>query len=211
MIKHFPGLRSGRSSSTEIVLIASPPDIRLSTENELVLDSMLGKLAHWLRLMGFRIVFSRSFSDNELASSRCIIVTRDRELFRKRAFSGRGALLLTCQDIVIQLSAIMCLTVDIPDKVPVIKYCTVCGGRVREAHVDEIIGKVPPGVLARVDKFWICESCGKVYWCGSHHVNMRRIFERASMLMHAIDKIVIEQDGAACLVAILHKSRGITL
>lgn len=27
---------------------------------------------------------------------------------------------------------------------------------------------VPPGVLEKVDLFYVCEDCGKVYWDGSH-------------------------------------------
>jgi len=31
-----------------------------------------------------------------------------------------------------------------------------------------IIGKIPEGVIEREKKFWMCDSCKKVYWEGTH-------------------------------------------
>ncbi len=211
MLEHFLGLKLGRSPSIEITSLVFPHNLRLSTESEIVLDSMLGKLAHWLRLLGFRVIFSISFSDRELASTRCTILTRDRGLFLRRVRAGQNTVLLTCQDIVVQLSTVICVTTDTPEKVPVVRYCTVCGGRVREARANEVIEKVPPGVLQRVSRFWVCESCGKVYWCGSHHVNMRRLFKRALSIAKLMDRMIVSYLDSPCLATVLHKSRGNTL
>ena len=30
------------------------------------------------------------------------------------------------------------------------------------------ITSIPDGVLAKMDPFYVCEDCGKVYWDGSH-------------------------------------------
>ncbi|KAL7299335.1 hypothetical protein TKK_0007911 [Trichogramma kaykai] len=35
-------------------------------------------------------------------------------------------------------------------------------------NVNVQIDQVPPNVLRYVDKFYVCEGCGKVYWFGSH-------------------------------------------
>ena len=44
--------------------------------------------------------------------------------------------------------------------------------------LGEVEGRVPPGVAERYSTFLVCESCGHVYWPGSHFRRMREFLRR---------------------------------
>lgn len=52
--------------------------------------------------------------------------------------------------------------VDADEKVDVGLCRTKSGAKIQ-------VGAVPPEVVAKVELFYICEHCGKVYWDGSHY------------------------------------------
>jgi uncharacterized protein with PIN domain len=47
---------------------------------------------------------------------------------------------------------------------------------------DELTGKVPVRTLKAYDEFWICDSCGKVFWRGSHWRNIQATIDEAREL-----------------------------
>mgnify|MGYP001550635159 FL=1 len=46
--------------------------------------------------------------------------------------------------------------------------CIVCNGSLQPVEKYRIIGKIPEGILERERKFWMCDSCKKIYWEGTH-------------------------------------------
>jgi hypothetical protein len=63
-------------------------------------DSMLGRLARWLRILGYDVVYETSISDDDLIAKALrenrIILTMDRELADRK--SAKNALLLKSYD-----------------------------------------------------------------------------------------------------------------
>jgi uncharacterized protein with PIN domain len=47
-----------------------------------------------------------------------------------------------------------------------------CGGELRELKKEETAGRVPPRSLAGHDRFWECARCQRVYWHGTHWVQI---------------------------------------
>ncbi len=69
----------------------------------------------------------------------------------------------------------MSLSISLYDDEPVHKrWVTVDGGRVNmlagvtEGGREIGVGAVPAATLEREEEFWVCDTCGKVYWQGSH-------------------------------------------
>ena len=52
----------------------------------------------------------------------------------------------------------------------------------RMAERQEVSDRVPPRTFEAYDEFWVCGSCGKVYWRGSHWRNIVETVEEASRI-----------------------------
>ncbi len=143
-----------------------------------VLDVHLGKLAKWLRLLGFDTDYEKSRGDDVLADisekeSR-ILLTRDRQLL-KRSMVTRG-LLVRNTDPMKQLAEIT-ERLDLYNLCRPFTRCVKCNGLVVpvEYQGDEFLrihDMIPKGVLSWCREYSVCEKCGRIYWKGSHYDRM---------------------------------------
>ena len=137
------------------------------TEDALLLDTMLGKLATYLRMCGFDAAYAldRGVEADDAVADLAQregrrLVTRDATL----AAGTDGAILLTAKDIVGQLreleTAGFVLELDEPSR------CSRCNGRLERVDADSSVpGAVPDPDDRRV---WRCPDCGQYFWKGSH-------------------------------------------
>lgn len=135
-----------------------------------IVDTMLGTLAKWMRILGYDVLYDPGFDDDEMlrlaSSDDRIIISRDRELCSRKADSH----LMVSQELEDQIFEI---TAEWPpDEGLVLTRCLACNAILGPAGRDEAEGKVPEGVLERHSEFWVCEGCGKVFWCGTHWEDM---------------------------------------
>ncbi|NPA70251.1 MAG: hypothetical protein GXO26_05520 [Crenarchaeota archaeon] len=203
MTLSYPGIRL-RGLHSHDLSITYPSNLHIRKLDTLIVDSMLGKLAQWLRMAGICVIFSPSFRDEELIDSKHVVITRDEELFNRRLSLSRRSILVRSSDILRQLSLILD-TADIDEKYfPVPRYCTVCGGPLREVDVREVYDKVPENIVQKFRRVYICERCGKVYWRGSHHKKISERFEKAFNLCKFIDRVIICVKGRSCMLRILN-------
>ena len=127
-----------------------------------VADEMLGDVAKWLRIMGHEVRYKRGRSDPsliEVAEAGGILLTSDRELHAQATRKGLSSILVTGDSIVDKLAVVM-IQADLKPQLENTR-CTVCGGQLKVTGEDR---------LGRVT--WSCESCGKIYWKGSHWKNI---------------------------------------
>ena len=153
-----------------------------------MVDAMLGNVAKWLRLLGYDTLYSKSFNDAQILSIAArtgrVIVTNDKGLFARAAKKGLRAALVDEGDVARALAqlaskGLITLAVD-----PSRSRCPICNGRlVLVTDKNLIRGRVPPGALARYDRFYMCTRCGHVYWEGTHWINIRRLVERAQLMV----------------------------
>lgn len=133
----------------------------------LLLDAMLGRLARWLRLMGFDATYLPDVDDLVLvrharAEGR-LLITRDRGLAARR---GVETLLLDSQDLEGQLEEV--LTALGPPSTDAPPRCTVCNEPLEDLPRSAAKGRVPPYVLRTQQAFAQCPVCRRVYWPGTH-------------------------------------------
>ncbi|NYT11653.1 MAG: hypothetical protein GKC03_03765 [Methanomassiliicoccales archaeon] len=139
-------------------------------------DEMLGSLARWLRIMGYDTIYHRDQSDTEIVNTAWeegrFLLTRDKELaFR----AGDGGLFIEDDDVMGQLkqvSKLLGLTLD-----ESLTRCTMCNGELETLSPKEAEELVPEGALKNNDEFFRCMRCGKVYWKGTHWVDIRARLE----------------------------------
>lgn len=152
-----------------------------------IADGMLGKLARWLRLAGYDVVYIGDFrlpadeQDDALLDrarlERRTLLTCDLALHRRARHAGIRSALVESSDVVGQLVEVSKRCGQKIRIEPENSRCPVCNGSLKLASRSEVKGKVPATVLKTQRKFWRCSSCGKIFWHGTH---WKTILEMAS-------------------------------
>jgi len=138
-----------------------------------LLDGMLGRLARWLRILGYDAQYAAHWDDNELArvarAEDRILLTRDIALSRRR---GLNALLIEHEDVELQLLQVM-RTFDLSPG-EAFSRCPVCNTPLELVAKDMAWGMVPPYIFKKHDTFRLCPVCNQFYWQGTHWQRMRQ-------------------------------------
>ncbi|MEW6103167.1 MAG: Mut7-C RNAse domain-containing protein [bacterium] len=132
-----------------------------------ILDDMLGKLARWLRIMGYDAKYCTRISDDELINEAKkegrILLTRDRLLVKRFAVSS---LLIKSEDIKEQIKQVIeRFNLDTKN---IFTRCPSCNGLLEKIKKEKAYNNVPNIVFSRYDNFSLCTLCGKYYWKGNH-------------------------------------------
>lgn len=154
-------------------------------EQRFIVDANAGKLAKWLRMMGYDTLFFNGTDDGSmvklaLAQGRTVI-TRDTEFMKRRAVSsGRvSALLVSGDDPAAQMqSAIAKLGLD-KDYRPFTR-CLECNAELSRRDKNEVTGSVPERVYSLQEQYMQCPSCQRIYWRGTHWAAMNRKLDELS-------------------------------
>ena len=143
---------------------ADPPG---NEPQRLLADAMLGRLARWLRLMGYDTAYDNVSEDRELARrSRAegrVLLTRDHELAGR---SGLRSLLIESEVLEEQIEQVQAALG--PPPLPTLSRCSVCNEPLIEATAEQAARLVPPFVSRTQSQFRRCPRCERVYWPGSH-------------------------------------------
>jgi len=142
-------------------------------------DRMLGKLAKWLRLLGYDTLYSRSLVNKDflgLANEGRILLSRNTRLEAK---SAPGMLIFVeANDPKVQVQEVVRLLGLSPDPDKFFSRCTVCNGLLETAEPRDVVERVPDHIWTRHKSFSECKACGKVYWEGSHIERSRLEIQR---------------------------------
>ena len=145
-------------------------------EPRFVLDAHLGRLAAYLRMLGFDSLYRNSYADEELASvssrERRILLTRDVGLLKRAAVTHEYFVRET--DARRQLAEIVG-RFDLARLAAPFTRCLRCNGSLEEVAKEAIGADVPPRSAALHDRFARCAECGRVYWQGSHYRRMQAL------------------------------------
>jgi len=140
---------------------------------KLLVDGMLGRLAKWLRILGYDTAYDSRLDDNELvrrarAEGRWLL-TRDGELAGRR---GVHSLLIDSGHLASQLAQVRSELGQA--KGGPFSRCPVCNTRLEKVSPEDIKSRVPKFILRIHRRFRRCPSCDRIYWPGSHWKRMRK-------------------------------------
>ncbi|MBI2412172.1 MAG: Mut7-C RNAse domain-containing protein [Deltaproteobacteria bacterium] len=145
----------------------------------LMADAMLGKLARWLRTLGYDCAFEPSITDDELLKRAIdegrVILTRDTLLIQRRA--ARGKTIFIESDLVSDQLKELSKRFEI-NATGFLTRCLRCNIPLEDLGKDSARDKVPPYVFATQERFSICPRCSRVYWGGTHKARMIEEIER---------------------------------
>jgi uncharacterized protein with PIN domain len=139
-----------------------------------IVDVNVGKLALYLRMLGFDTLYDSAGKDKDLAttawSEKRILLTRDTALL-KRKIIAHGYLLREPEPKE-QLKEVMQLY-NLGSMVKPMSRCIPCNGLLVPVSKEDIINRLEPLTRKYYNTFHTCDRCGKLYWPGSHHQKMK--------------------------------------
>ena len=152
-------------------------------EIRFIVDNNVGKLAKWLRIMGYDALLFKEEDDGKmvkvaLAQNR-VILTKDTQIMRRRLVtSGRiRAILVEDSDAKAQLQQVVeALNLDYQFRP--FSICLECNQNLVERGKDEVRDLVPPYVFNAQSQYMECPSCHRIYWRGTHWQAMSRELEK---------------------------------
>ena len=143
-----------------------------------IADAMLGRLARWLRILGYDVSYESSISDNDLIAraihERRIILTMDRKLTERE--SAKNSLLIKSPSYKEQLKQVI-THYNIDYKSGIFTRCLVCNSLLVSIEKEKIKDRIPPYVYSTQDKFYICHQCKRVYWSGTHRIKILEMLD----------------------------------
>jgi hypothetical protein len=140
-------------------------------------DSMLGRLAKWLRVMGYDTHYQSFYREGMIGQ---LIHDRRRLLSRHKAITEQypNALLIHSDHINEQLQEMKQGGDLASDRSNWFSRCLICNVRLKKAEADDVRGNVPEYVIyENIAGIRFCPSCGRYFWQGSHRERMIRQLE----------------------------------
>jgi len=138
-----------------------------------VVDCMLGKLAKWLKILGFDALFFPKAEDDVLLDlarrEGRTLVSRDHALLARAR--GLPALLIESEIWEDQVRQVLG-RFNLYEAARPYSRCIECNAELKPLPKSKAANLVTPFVYERADSFAICPSCGRVFWPGTHFDEM---------------------------------------
>lgn len=147
-----------------------------------IADSMLGRLARWLRLLGHDTLYYPQIEDRVLLKiareDNRILLTRDSRLVKVRGL--QHFLLLKENNPFKQLKNVILTFKLYNNKLEgvegdiILSRCAVCNSTLNNVPKEEVKNLIPEYVYQTSNIFKQCSKCGKLYWKGTHPEKFRK-------------------------------------
>lgn len=144
------------------------------TSPRFILDLHLGKLAIYLRIMGFDTLYRNDYDDPQLAElaaqTNRILLTRDRRLLMRKVIQeGYCVRSLEPQEQAREVLRRYGLVKDIRP----FQRCLRCNHPLQSIPKSDVLQRLEPLTRQYYDEFHICPACNHIYWKGSHFDHMQ--------------------------------------
>jgi uncharacterized protein len=141
-----------------------------------LLDVHLGRLARYLRMLGFDTHYNNAVGDDALveiaAKDERVLLTRDRELLMRRAVTW--GCFIRHDEPWHQLGEVV-RRYKLAAQAQPLTRCMTCNGLLDQVAKAEVEDRLEPITRRHFDEFWQCGECGNVYWQGSHYARLQRL------------------------------------
>ena len=155
----------------------------LNNNMKFIVDHNVGKLARWLRMMGYDTLFFTGDDDwqmviTALAEGR-VILTRDTQIMKRGVIaSGRlKAVLIQSEEPERQMQQVM-ETLDLDRQFRPFTICLECNQPLEERSQRQVQNRVPPYVFQTQSQYMECPACHRIYWRGTHWQAMTNRLEK---------------------------------
>jgi len=143
-------------------------------ERRFVLDTHLGRLAAYLRMLGFDSLYRNDYRDEELArisgNQQRTLLTRDRGLL-KLGIVIHGYLVREAyprHQMIEVLSRF-----DLFASISPFRRCLHCNAPLQAVPKESIQNRLLRKTEQHYNEFHLCSGCDRIYWKGSHYQRMQ--------------------------------------
>jgi uncharacterized protein with PIN domain/sulfur carrier protein ThiS len=145
-------------------------------EKGFVLDNHLGRLASYLRLLGFDVLYQNNYQDDELvriaAQEERILLSRDRRLLMRKVIQyGYCVRHLEPRQ---QLTEVI-ERFGLSDQLKPFNRCLRCNHPLEPVAKEVVLDRLEPLTRLYFEEFHICPACQQIYWKGSHYEHMQAL------------------------------------
>jgi uncharacterized protein with PIN domain len=150
-----------------------------------VLDTHLGKLASYLRLLGFDTLYHNDSSDQTLAEisnlEGRILLSRDVGLLKRKAVRHGYYIRSTIpREQLIEVIN----RYKLVNHISPFTRCIHCNGNLKHVRKSIVEDQLHEKTRQYYDEFKICDGCSKIYWKGSHYDHMQKFI---GQIIHQIE------------------------
>ena len=148
-----------------------------------IVDHNVGKLAKWLRMIGFDTQTFDGSDDSQMVAAAIaedrVILTRDTQIMKRRLVTtGRlQAVLIESEDPEEQIRQVVD-TLNLDCQFDPFSLCLECNQPLVERSKQEVEDLVPPYIFQTQDEYMECPACHRIYWKGTHWQAMTRKLEK---------------------------------
>jgi uncharacterized protein with PIN domain len=161
----------------------------LTVEPLFILDNHLGRLAAYLRMLGFDCLYENDYDDDTLAElterEGRILLSRDRRLLMRKAIAV-GYCLRSLEPLE-QLPEVI-ERFDLAKRIAPFHRCLRCNHLLEPVAKEDVIERLESLTRLYFDEFQICPACNQIYWKGSHYERMARLIEQNTDNDHPLDR-----------------------
>tara|TARA_R110002073_G_scaffold250514_2_gene413222 strand:- start:282 stop:1031 length:750 start_codon:yes stop_codon:yes gene_type:complete len=157
--------------------------VRLRPESSLslpkfVVDANLGRLARYLRLLGFDCLYRNDYRDESVANIAYVqqraVLTRDCKLLHRKIITH--GYFVRAELPKIQIKEVL-KRFDLYHLIKPLTRCTRCNGKLVETDKQSIKHRLQPLTKKYYNKFLNCLECGQIYWQGSHCARVKYLVD----------------------------------
>ncbi len=142
-----------------------------------IADCHLGKLARYLRLVGFDTLYFSKMDDNDLIAlaieSGRIILTHDKALAKRQ---NVPVFLLEPKETREQLKTVL-NHFDLSERPAAFSRCIVCNTPLEVVDKADVMHRLPEKVKRCFSHFEYCRVCDRIYWHGDHYRHMKQFLK----------------------------------
>lgn len=155
-----------------------------------IVDTNVGRLARWLRALGYDTLFINPIADEELIRTALaeerIVLTKDTGLAQRRvATSGHLRVILVEGRAVQEQLQQVVDTLQLDCRSHRFSRCLECNALLQPKAKAAVREKVPPRVYERQQHFTFCPQCRRIFWMGRHWERMQQELEKLSWAVGA--------------------------
>lgn len=146
---------------------------RHNMKSRFIVDNNIGKLARWLRLMGYDTLLFHEKDDNRMLEIALdedrVILTRDSQFMRRRlVITGMvKAMLVRHDDPEVQVREVAG-ALDLDYSFKPFSLCLECNEALIPRRRADVQHLVPHHVYETQTEYTQCPACHRVYWRGTH-------------------------------------------
>lgn len=141
-----------------------------------ILDNHLGRLAVYLRMLGFDALYRNDYQDEELASvaseQERILLTRDQRLLMRSVIANGYWVRSTVPR---QQLEEMVRRFGLTAEIQPFRRCLRCNGILEQVLKEEVLEQLEPLTRLYYDEFHRCKNCGQIFWKGTHYEHMQQL------------------------------------